>query len=57
MKKPTGRSAHYVCGGCGRPFQTVLKLYSHEKTCKGRKPEPVLTNPVASRGAANEMRG
>lgn len=37
IKRNIRQSAHYVCPGCGRPFQTLLKLYGHEKDCKGRK--------------------
>ncbi len=61
MKKTTRQSAHYVCAGCGKPFQTLLKLYGHEKTCKGRKTPSLiaLARPVqewsASPAASNQF--
>lgn len=36
-RRTTRPAAHYVCAGCGRAFQTILKLYGHEKSCKSRK--------------------
>jgi hypothetical protein len=51
-RKSREQHAHYVCGACGRLFQTLLKLYGHEKVCKGRKSEL----PLVSREPAGEDR-
>lgn len=49
-KRNTRQSAHYVCAGCGRAFQTILKLYGHEKNCKSRK-AAALPPPAANQSA------
>jgi len=50
IKRTTRQNAHYVCAGCGRAFQTILKLYGHEKNCKSRK-AAVLSPPPSSQPA------
>lgn len=49
MKKTDRQNAHYVCGGCGKPFETLLKLYGHEKTCKGRRASVPPTESIENR--------
>jgi len=52
IKRTVEKTAHYVCGGCGRLFQTLLKLHGHEKTCKGRKTHLPLAHPASAHGSA-----
>jgi hypothetical protein len=54
MKRQTQENAHYVCGGCGRLFQTVLKLYGHEKSCRGRKSIGSLTADPLSQALSGQ---
>jgi len=34
MTRTRRQKAQYLCGRCGRVFDTVVKLHDHQKNCK-----------------------
>ncbi|MGH9469156.1 MAG: hypothetical protein ACRD1N_02300 [Terriglobia bacterium] len=46
MARP--RNGQYLCTHCGKPYDSILALHEHEKTCKNASAEEPLYQGATS---------